>query len=268
LSAIDSRTAHPEITEPVLLAEFAMSVASMMRGDPEASLAWADQLIDAGRPGDDANLLWGLLYSSIALSLARRTDESGSRIDQLESYRRRHPYAIARFAVNFALGLANVEADPAAARRHLEVALETSVALGSPMATRLVTGETRSLVIAHAPLAEAAATALEVIQAMWDGRDLGVMAHHVATSVIICAQAGRYHDAALIDGWLGDRGHALLQAELARAQQAHTEIDARLGDDAARLRFHGSQWEPATAIEYILATLRSISEAPAHPPAH
>ena len=266
LAAIDSRSAHPEIVEPVRVGEFTMTTVSMMRGELEAALAWAEQLIEAGRPGDDANLGWGLFYGSLALSFAGRTDEARSLIDRLEAWCRRHPWAAAGWMVNFALGLVYVQADPERSRRHFDLVLETGRALGSPMATRLATDEALWLFIAHTPLAEAAKAALEVIESMWDGRDLGVMAHHVALSVVVCARAGRYRDAAMIDGWLGQRGHALGPGDLARHQHAQADIDAHLGEDAARLRAQGAQWEPATAIEHILTTLRAISETP--PPPH
>ena len=95
---------------------------------------------------------------------------------------------------------------------------------------------------------------------MWDGRDLGNMGRLVTHSVVICTNAGRYHEAAAIDGWLGERGHDLVPADIIRHRQARADIDAQLGDGARRVRSQAAQWEPATAIEYILTTLRAVSE--------
>jgi len=202
------------------------------------------------------------------LSFSGRTDEARSLIDQLEGFCRRHPFGGAGWMVNYALGVAYVQADPHLARVHFELAVEAGRALGSPQLTRTASGEAMSLLIAHAPLHEAASAAREVIAAMWDGRDLGVMVHHVANGVIFCARAGRDRDAAIIDGWLGERGHNLAPVDLARYEQAPADIDARLGEDAGRLRAQGARWEPSVAIEFILTTLRSISEAATQPPRH
>jgi len=260
LTAIESRVAHPEVVEPLRLAEIAMSVVTMVRGELEASLAWSEQVIDAGRADDDLNLGFGLFYASVALSTLGRTDEALSLIEQLEGYYRRHPFGGAGFYLNHALGLIHKDANPDQARRHFQLALDAGRAVGSPMMIRIATGGVMSLVIAHAPLAEAAAAAHEVIEAMWDGRFSGNVRRYVAPSVVICSSAGRYHDAAQIDGWLGEGGHGMTPGDLDRFQHALADIDAHLGDNAAHLRAQGAQWEPATAIEHILTTLRAISQ--------
>ena len=266
LASIDSRAAHPELVGPVRDAEITMSTVTMVRDDLAASLALAEQLIDAGQADDDWNLGWGLFYASIALTYSGRADEGRSLVDRLEGYYRRHPWAVAGFMVSLALGLAYKDTDPEQARHHFQLALEAGRALGSPVMTRAADAEAMSLLIAHAPLPEAAAAACEVIAAMGDGRDLASMLRVVAHSAVICVQAGLYHDVAKIDGWLGERGGNLVPGDLTRYRQAQHDVDARLGDSAARLRSRGAQWDPATATEHILTTLRAISKTPAQPP--
>jgi len=261
LAAIACR-ADPSQAPSVHNAEFAMSFLTLVRGEFDASVAWAQRFIDDARADDDPSVPAGMFLASAGLAQAGRVDEAQVVLAELQRYLERRPWGGADYVLNHALGYIHMESDPDRARHHFELASQAGRDAGSPFWARNSTVEVMSLFIAHGPVTEAAVAAREVIEAMWDGRDLGNMARAVAHCVVICARAGHYDDAARIDGWLGQRGRSLVPGDLIRYQHARTDIDAHLGGQAARLRAQAATWSTPTAVEHILTSLRAVSDSP------
>src|SRR6476659_7291963 len=111
------------------------------------------------------------------------------------------------------------------------------------------------------PPSQAAATALRLVEGLWDAREQSNLRIAIPHIVVICTRADRWEEAAVLDGLLGDSPPPLLPQHANRFQQARLAIDANLQAEADHLRSRSATWSQATAVEYLQATLQSISDA-------
>jgi hypothetical protein len=260
--SIASRPDEPLPDEPAnLSAEIALWFGALIRGDLDDALRWAASNAERGRRrGILGDIVFGFGYQALAWSFHGRFEEARSAADELSRHLGKDPAPMPAWALLFSLGHSFVTDDPDRAVRYFHQSNDAAAAAGVPFMCHLANRDAMGVVLARLSTGEAAAAACNVVADMWGDRDVFNIRIAVAHSTILCARAGRFTEAAFIDGWLGSDVIPVAPQYAEELDNTRHEIDARLGTAAADLRSQGASRTADTLIEFLLTTLWSIAD--------